>query len=77
MDLNKLSYEEAMEELETILDKLENTDLSLEDSVKFFRKGIELHKYCSGILTKTEGEIKILLKDEESQDKEGFFEEVD
>lgn len=71
-DLNKLSYEDAMARLNKVLNDLENEDLPLEESLELFKCGINLYNHCDEILTKTEGEIKILL-DKESNKEENFI----
>ena len=77
MEKNDLTYEEAVKELEEILEDLEREDLSLDDSLEKFKKGINLYKYCNEILNNVEGEIKILLKDElENLNEEDFQMEV-
>ncbi|MBZ2173756.1 exodeoxyribonuclease VII small subunit [Schnuerera sp. xch1] len=70
MKIKDLSYEEAIEELEQILEDLQNEDLSLDNSLEKFKQGVALYNYCNEILKNAEGEIKILLKD-----KDGIFEE--
>ena len=73
----ELTYEEAVNELENIIKDLEKEDLSLNKSVKKFKRGVELYKYCNEILNSVEGEIKILLKDEnENLMEEDFQTEV-
>ncbi len=64
MEINNLSYEEAVSKLEKILKDLENDDCTLNDSLNKFKKGIELYNYCNDLLSKADGEIKILLKDD-------------
>lgn len=64
MEINNLSYEEAVFKLEKILKDLENDDCTLNDSLNKFKKGIELYNYCNDLLSKADGEIKILLKDD-------------
>lgn len=68
-----LTYEETIKELEKNLDELEKGELSLDDSVDRFKKGIKLYNHCNKILKKVEGEIKILLEDEEEGLKEEDF----
>ncbi|MBC8590568.1 exodeoxyribonuclease VII small subunit [Wansuia hejianensis] len=78
MDINKLSYEEAIKKLEIILEELENEDLSLDKSIEKFKQGIELYKYCNSIISKTEGDIKILLDNEDNSLEEiDFFREAE
>ncbi len=64
MSQNNMSYEEGIKELEKIVDKLEGRELTLDEALDNFKKGIELYKYCNDILNKAEGEIKVLVKDE-------------
>jgi exodeoxyribonuclease VII small subunit len=66
MELNKLSYEEAMSKLEGILEELENDNITLNDSLNKYRQGMELYNYCSDILKKAEGEIKIILEERDT-----------
>ena len=65
MDVNKLSYEEALKELEEIICFLEKEDYSLSDAMDKFKSGVKIYKHCNALLSKAEGEIKILLGDEE------------
>lgn len=58
-----LSFEEAMTQLENILSLLENGELSLDDSLAQFSKGVELYKYCYDLLNRVEGKVKIILDD--------------
>jgi len=56
------SYEEAIEQLEEIIENLENVE-TLEKTLKQYKEGIQLYNYCSDILKKAEGEIKIIQND--------------
>lgn len=77
MKKNDLTYEEAVKELEEILEDLEKENLSLNESLEKFKRGIVLYSHCNEILNNVEGEIKILLKDEEGNlDEEDFNMEV-
>lgn len=68
----KQTYEEALEELEEIISKLEEGNLDLDESLDEFQQGIELYKYCNNILKKVDGKIKIILEQEN-----GTLEEID
>ena len=48
------SFEELMKELEEILKKLDNKDITLEEAVNGYTKGLELSKRCYDILTSSE-----------------------
>lgn len=57
------TLEEAFGRLEELAQKLEDSDTSLEDSFRFYKKGMELLKYCSGRLDTVEK--KMLQMDED------------
>ncbi|MBU5311036.1 exodeoxyribonuclease VII small subunit [Tissierella carlieri] len=59
-----LTYEEAILKLESILKELEEENCTLNDSLDKFKKGMDIYNYCNELLSKAEGEIKILLKDD-------------
>jgi len=58
----KLTFENAMKQLENIVHELESGNLSLDDSIKKFEEGIKLSKYCTAKLDETEKRITILTK---------------
>jgi len=60
----KLSFENALSELEEIAVKLEDGDLGLDDSIKEFEKGIKLARICHEKLEEAERKIEILQKGE-------------
>lgn len=53
-------FETAMIELEELVSKIEVGNLSLEDSLKEFEKGIKLSRSCQKALTEAEQRVKIL-----------------
>ena len=65
MDISRLSYEDAVKELEEIIYFLEKDEYSLCDAMEKFKSGVEIYRHCNTLLSKAEGEIKILLGDEE------------
>ena len=57
--LNKnIKFEEALEKLAEINEKLESDKISLEDSVKLFKEGLELSKLCQKKLDEARLEIE-------------------
>lgn len=70
MDVGKLSYEDAIRELESIICFLEKDDYSLKDAMEKFKLGVQLYKHCNTLLSKAEGEIKIILGEEEQTFKD-------
>lgn len=63
--MSTLSFEEALNRLEEITGKLESGEVSLEESVELFEKGIELSKICSKRLNDAKQKI-ISLEEAES-----------
>ena len=70
---NEKKFEEYIEELEKIVSELEAGNMSLDDSIKNFEKGMEVSKKCSEILESAEGKITKLIK-ENGELKEETFE---
>ena len=54
------SFESAMEQLETLVSKMESGDLSLEESLEAFEKGVHLTRFCQEQLQKAELKIQEL-----------------
>lgn len=54
------TFEESIEELETIVKTLENGECSLEDAVKLFERGVKISNDCHKVLDSAEQKIKIL-----------------
>ncbi|WP_456379069.1 exodeoxyribonuclease VII small subunit [Thiolapillus sp.] len=55
-----LSFEEALSELETLVDHLEHGEISLEDSLKSFERGVALTRSCQQALSEAEQKVSIL-----------------
>jgi len=70
-----LSFEEALNELEALVDRLEQGDISLEDSLKSFERGIALTRNCQQALSEAEQKVSIL--SEKTLDAEPETFEVD
>ena len=68
----KIDFELSLKELESIIEKLEDENINLEDSVKSFEKGINLVKECQQQLQNAELKIKKLLDDGSSSDIENI-----
>lgn len=47
MAKKNLSIEEALDNLDTIVEQLEDRDITLENSFQLYHKGMELLKYCN------------------------------
>ncbi|MBU27819.1 MAG: exodeoxyribonuclease VII small subunit [Flavobacteriales bacterium] len=64
----KIDFESSLKELESIVKKLEDENINLEDSVKSFEAGINLVKECQKQLENAELKVKELLDDGTSQE---------
>ena len=67
------TLEDFLGELEKVVNGLESGELSLEDSLGHFEKGVVLYKRCKEILSKAESRISILtdsLKEDSWKDEE-------
>lgn len=53
-------FEQSITELESIVSRLEKSDLHLEDALQQFEKGIHLARVCQTILRQTEQKIEQL-----------------
>jgi exodeoxyribonuclease VII small subunit len=58
------NFEEALANLESIVVALEEGDIGLEDSLKRYKEGMELHAYCQSRLRHVEVELMKVLGDE-------------
>ena len=57
------NFENALENLEEIVSSMENGELTLEDSLKAFEKGIKLTRECQGALRDAEQKVRVLLNE--------------
>lgn len=55
------NFEQALKELEELVGRMEQGNLSLEDSLKAFERGIELTRNCQQALKEAEQKVEILI----------------
>ena len=55
------NFEKALQELEGLVEKMETGNLSLEDSLKYFERGVALTRNCQKALAEAEQKVQILL----------------
>ncbi len=71
-------FEDYLNGIEEIVDRLESGEAGLEDSIKQYEKGMELIKKCREILSKTKLKIEKLKKETPAaKGEEEAYEEVD
>jgi len=59
----KPGFEQALAELEGLVAKLESGDLSLDQSLTHFKRGVELTRHCQSILEEAQQTVEILNHD--------------
>lgn len=65
--MEELTFEQAMQKLETIANELEKDNLDLDTSVKKFEEGMKLSQKCNKILDEAEKKITILINGDEKE----------
>lgn len=63
----EIKYEEALKQLETIIDKMENDELDIDSLGEQLKTAQKLIKLCKDKLTKTNEEIKKILEDDNKE----------
>ncbi|MEK3709537.1 exodeoxyribonuclease VII small subunit [Bacillus sp. FSL K6-1005] len=59
-----ITFEEAMKGLESIVSKLEEGDVPLEQAINYFQEGMALSKMCHEKLQKVEKQMDFILKED-------------
>ena len=63
MSSKKVTFEDQLKTLESIVDSLEKGDLPLEDSLSLFEKGVKLTRECQQLLDQAQQKVSILTED--------------
>ena len=66
------SFEDAIQQLEQLVEAMESGDMSLDDSLQAFEKGIKLTRTCQQSLDEAEQKVKILLENNTKAELEPF-----
>jgi exodeoxyribonuclease VII small subunit len=64
-NISKLSFEQAIKELTSIVGKIEQGEIPLQDSLTQYEKGMALIKHCREILQKAEKRIETISKEKD------------
>jgi exodeoxyribonuclease VII small subunit len=67
-------FEDALKNLQTIVEKLERGDLPLEDAMESFTEGVRLVHFCHRKLEEAESKVRMLMKDQQGEWTEVDFE---
>lgn len=71
-DDKRFNFESSLNELEKLVDALENGDLSLEQSLQDFERGIKLTRACQNALTDAQQKVQILLEQDGQSSLEDY-----
>ena len=69
------TFEDSLAELELLVSQLEQGDISLEDSLKSFERGVTLTRTCQQALQAAEQKVQILIEKNGTQSLEPFADE--
>ena len=61
------TFEQSIAELEEIVEQLENGDVTLDESLGLFEKGIKLSKSCQKMLDTAEKKVSILMTNDDGE----------
>jgi exodeoxyribonuclease VII small subunit len=61
---SNITFEEAMEKLESIVGRLEDGEVPLEESINLYKEGMELSKWCHDKLKTAEEQLTLIMKDD-------------
>jgi len=67
-----LDFEQALGELETVVERLEHGELPLEEALKQFERGVQLARSCQAALKQAEQKVEILLQRTPDAEPEAF-----
>ena len=68
----KFNFEDALENLEELVEAMEEGELSLEESLKAFEQGIKLTRECQAALEKAEQKVQLLVDSDNLPEAEPF-----
>lgn len=57
-NLEEMTLEEAFEQLDELIDRMEESDLPLEESFQLYKKGVSLVEVCNKKIEKVECDIR-------------------
>jgi len=60
VETKEISFEQALEQLTSLVEKLESGELPLEESVAAFEQGVKLSRRCEALLDKAEQRLQVL-----------------
>ena len=77
MNKEKVTFEEALEKLETVVEELEQQEVPLDKLIQYYKEGMELVKLSNDMLEKAEKEMAEVLKEDGHVEPMEIGEETD
>ena len=74
-EVNKLHFEEAMNKLEGIVERLEEGDVPLEEAIAIYKEGMELSKLCHDKLKSVEEQLAQIITEDGRRESFSISEE--
>lgn len=74
---NTVSFEHSLQELEALVKKMDSGELSLEDSLLAFEKGINLVRQCQATLQEAEQKVRLLIENNGELQTRNFHEDTE
>ena len=75
---DKPDFEKALAELEELVSSLESGDLSIDQSLTHFKRGVELTRHCQSILDEAQQTVEVLSQDDPiQQENSGQQDEIE
>lgn len=62
-----VNFERSLEDLEALVTQMESGDLSLEEALQAFEKGVKLTRECQQALREAEQKVEVLLSDHKDE----------
>ena len=72
---DEMDFEAAIKELESLVERMEQGDQSLEQSLKDFERGVELTRTCQQALKQAEQKVQLLLEQSDKTELTPFDDE--
>lgn len=67
-----MRFEDKLKELQVIAEKMEDSNISMDEAVQLYEKGSNLAKECFGILKETKGKVAIIKQELDKYKEENF-----
>jgi len=68
-----MNFEENLTRLKEVVKLLEEGNISLEESLKYFEEGIKIYRICNNVLNDAQQKISLLLEEDDEMIEKPFF----